>query len=486
MSQANHLLQQIPICIETPDGQKKTVRPQGIWARRIEAQVTRHRNLLGWIHVTMFFGFLALMVVPLYLPLPGSRATFYNNFTLFANYVIWGLWFPLVFVSVIFSGRSWCGVLCPLGASSEWANRVGLKRPVPRWVRWEGTPIISFVVITIMAQTVGARDYATGIAEVFGLTFVCAIALGFVYGSGSSKRAWCRHMCPIGLMLGVFSRIGAIQFTPKLPRTGGDAYAEKGICPTMIDINRKEESRHCIECFRCVYPEAQGGLKMVFRLPGEEVADIRNHNPNFAEICFLFVATGLSLGGFLWLVLPQYQTLRDGVGTWAINHGWDWIGLPGPGWLMSVHPAAHEVFTWLDFFMIVGFMSACALVLSLVLLAFTAVSSWLSGRMGGDRSGGQRLVELAYAYMPVAMLSLVIGLGGELFDSMTLLGVPANDVSILKASLFALSVIWSLGLGLKLLHRQGLAGVRCAVALLPMLAGIGVIGLAWSPALFGF
>ncbi len=71
---------------------------------------------------------------------PAAAQYFWNNFSLFANFVIWGLWFPLVFVSVIFTGRSWCGVLCPLGAASEWANRVGLKRPVPRWVRWRGTP----------------------------------------------------------------------------------------------------------------------------------------------------------------------------------------------------------------------------------------------------------------------------------------------------------------------------------------------------------
>ncbi len=484
LTTANQRLQQIPVQVKGPSGRPEP-RPQGPWARRIEGIVTRHRHVLSWIHVGMFFGFLALMLVPLILPQPGNDATFYDNFTLFANFVIWGLWFPLVFVSVIFSGRSWCGILCPLGASSEWANRVGLKRPIPRWVRWRGTPIVSFVIITILAQTVGARDYAQGIAEVFGLTFVCAILLGLMYGRGSSKRAWCRHMCPIGLMLGVFSRIGAIQFAPKRPVAGGDAYAEKGVCPTMIDINRKEESRHCIECFRCVNPKARGGLRMLFRRPGAEVADIRNHNPNVAEICFLFVATGLSLGGFLWLVLPQYQTLRQAVGTWAIDHGWYWIGTSGPGWLMSVHPEAHEVFTWLDFFMIVGFMSACAIALSLILTTLTAASSWLAGRLGGDLDGRKRLVELAYAYMPVAMLSLVIGLGGELFQAMSLTGLSVDALAVIKAVLFGLSVIWSLGLGLKLLGKQGLGGIRRIVALAPTLVGIGVVGLAWSPALFG-
>lgn len=454
---------------------------QGPWARRVEAFATRHRDKLGWIHVGMFVFFVVLMIVPLSLPLPGDRATLLNNFTLFANFLIWGLWFPLVFVSVVFTGRFWCGMLCPLGACSEWANRVGLKRAVPRWVRWRGTPIVSFVVITILAQTVSGRDYATGLAEVFGLTFVCAIALGFVYGR--NKRAWCRHMCPIGLMLGVFSRLGMVQFAPKRPRPGGDAYAEKGICPTMIDIDRKTESRHCIECLRCVNPNAHGGLKLVFRRPGAEVANIRHHNPNAAEVWFLFLATGLSLGGFLWLVLPQYQWLRQAVGEWAIDHGWYWIGTSGPGWLMSVHPAAREVFTWLDFFMIVGFMLACALALASVLTALTALASWLAGSLGGDSGKRQRFVELAYAYMPVSMVSLVIGLGGKLFDAMAFLGAPA--LTGVKLGLFALSVAWSGTLNHRLLGAQGLKGARRWAAGAPGLVGIVLIALAWWPAIFG-
>ncbi|MGH7058339.1 MAG: 4Fe-4S binding protein, partial [Acetobacteraceae bacterium] len=147
----------------------------------------------------MFVGFLVLVVVPLVLPAPPDGAQLFSNFTLTANFLIWGLWFPLVFVSVIFTGRSWCGVLCPMGASSEWVNRIGLKRAVPRWIRWEGAPVVSFIVITILAQTIDARGFPEGIAEVFGFTLACALIVGFLYGPGYHKRTWCRHLGPIGL-----------------------------------------------------------------------------------------------------------------------------------------------------------------------------------------------------------------------------------------------------------------------------------------------
>jgi hypothetical protein len=90
----------------------------------------------------------------------------------------------------------------------------------------------------------------------------------------------------------------------------------------MIDIPRKEESRHCIECFRCVNPRARGGLFLKLRTPGEEIGQIRNHNPNPYEVWFLFLGTGVSLGGFLWLVLPFYWELREAVAEWFFGKGW--------------------------------------------------------------------------------------------------------------------------------------------------------------------
>ncbi len=468
-----------------PGNAERTLR-RPAWLARLEAWAVRHRDKLAWLHLAMLVAFITLIVGPLLLPPPGDNATVLNNFTLLTNFLLWGLWFPLVFISVIFTGRSWCGIFCPMGACSEWANRIGPKRPIPAWVRWEGTPVVSFIVVTVLAQTVDARGFAQGAAVVFGLAFLCAVLLGFFYGTGGNKRPWCRHMCPIGLMLGVFSRIGAVQFVAKQPRPGGDAYAEKGLCPTMIHIARKTESRHCIECMRCVQPTARGGLAVVLRPPGQEVAQIRHHNPNATEVWFLFLASGLALGGFLWLVLPQYDTWRQALGEWAIGRGWDWIAMPGPWWLMSVHPAQHETYTWLDVFTISGFMLGTAVALTATLTLLTALSSWLAGRLGGDLTFRARFGEQAYATMPVAMVSLVVGLGATLFQGLPLLGLPAWSAAAAKALLFALGMGWSVRLGDRLLAGEGLRGWRRRLALLPLLAGIVLVALAWRPAIFGY
>lgn len=458
--------------------------PQSPLSRKVERFAAAHRAWLPWIHAGMFAAFLALVAIPLALPAPPDNGRLFHNFTLTANFLIWGAWFPLVFVSVIFTGRIWCGVLCPMGAASEWANRIGLKRRVPRWIRWEGMPVASFVAITILAQTVDARSFPEGIAEVFGLTLACALLLGFLYGPGYHKRTWCRHLCPIGLTLGSFARLGIVQFAPKRPRAGEETWTPGGLCPTFIDINRKHESRHCIECLRCVNPDARGGLAIELRKPGSEAANIRDHHPHPSDIWFLFLGTGTAIGGFLWLALPQYQTLRQALAAWAIDHGWYWIGSPGPSWLMSVHPAGREVFTWIDFATIVGFMLAAGVVFAGALSLATALQSWVAGRLGADGGFRRRFLELAYQYLPVAMISLILGLGSELF-ALLRETIGKTPTQFVEMGLFAAGFVWSLAVGRRLLQRQGLGAGRLVAATLPALLGCAFAGFAWWPALFG-
>ena len=449
---------------------------RGPFVRWIEALFVTLRPWMPYFHVSMFFGFVGLIVVPDLLP----ESDLARAVAGIANWLIWGLWFPLVFLSVLFTARTWCGVLCPMGAASEWANRVGPKWPVPAWLRWQGTPIISFLLITILGQTVGVRDYPDAILLVFGATFAAAVVLGYFYGQGGRRRPWCRHACPIGLLLGVFSRLGIADLVPKRPRPGGDAYAQRGLCPTMIDLKRKTESRHCIMCMRCVHPGQNGGLALQLRPPGDEVANIRHHHASASEVWFLFVGTGIALGGFLWLILPQYQWLRQTIGTWAIDHGWLWLGRSGPSWLMVVHPEAREVFVWLDFFLIVGWMLTVMIGLSAILGGLSAAAAWLAGRLGGDGRFGRRFVELGYQVAPSAMVSLLLGLGGDLFGLM-----PASVAAAAKVALLGGAIAWGVWLGWRILGGMGLTGWRTGLALAPGVIGNLLVATAWWPAVIG-
>ncbi|WP_200380158.1 4Fe-4S binding protein [Rubrivivax gelatinosus] len=448
---------------------------------RIEAFFVHQRERFVWLQAAMCLVFVVLVFLPPWLPEPTLDDGVTTHLALAANYAMWGLWFPLVLLSVVLTGRSWCGLLCPMGAASEWASRVGLQRPVPRWLRWSGVPVVSFIVVTILGQTLGVREHPEAVLIVFGGTMALAVLFGAIWARG--KRPWCRHACPIGLLLGVFSRLGAVQFEPKRPVPGGERYAEIGLCPTMIDIARKQASRHCIECFRCVHPQSQGGERLRLRRPGLEVERIREHAPDATEVWFFFLATGTALGGFLWLMLPSYQELRGDVGRALLALGWSWIGNAAPAWIGSSHPQRGEVFSWLDVGMIAGYMLFWAAATAAMLALATAISAWLAGQAGADGTLRSRFVELGYLTMPVALVSLVIGLGSRLFEPLQALGEAAPGHA--KQALFGLAVLWSLHLGNRILALQGVPAAARWRPLLPSMAGIGAVGLSWWAAIFG-
>lgn len=452
-------------------------------ARRIESVLFRNQHRFLWLQVILAGLFLVLVFIPVCLPTTYLDLTLITALNQASSFIVWGLWFPLVLISVVFTGRSWCGIFCPMGACSEWANKHGLKRSIPGWLKWEGTPIVSFILITILGQTLGVREHPEALAQIFGMTFIGAIVIGFLYGM--NKRTWCRHACPIGLLLGVFSRLGAVSFALKKRLQPGARYTEKGVCPTFVDIRHKDESRHCIECCRCINPKASGGLKLRLRRPGGEIETISKHNANSSEVAFLFLATGTALGSFLWLVLPLYQDLRSTVGGWFIDNDWFWIGEAGPAWLMSVHPERFEVFNWLDFIMIVGFILTSMILTTLVLTLSTVVSAWFSKRFGGSATLKERFIELGYLYIPVAMLSLLIGLGGELFNLFAINDFMAAHVQWIKMAVFSLAFLWSIYLGDRILYNQGVTiTAQRMLALTPSTIGSTLIGFAWWTAMF--
>lgn len=442
------------------------VEKRKLAAAGLEAFLVRHRLKFGYIHLGMFIMFAALFAVPPFLPHPPEEATFWNNYTLFVKFAVWGVWFPLLFLSTIVLGRAWCGIFCPQGALSEFASKRGQNRPIPGWMRWEGTPILSFVAITIFGQLVGVRDYPRPMLLVFGGTMVLTTWVGYRYTRG--RRAWCRHLCPVGLLLGILSRLGMVGIEK------GERNGSRAACPTYINLSTKTASRHCIECMRCVNPVVPGSLRLNVRKPGSEIAEVEKREPELSEVLFLFLATGLTLGSFHWLVNPVFVRFKTAVGDAMFSLGLGgFAGSSGPWFLMVNYPEAADVFIWVDVVSITLFMLLFMLAVGGSLLALSICAGALLRRDG--KPVLERAAVVGYAFAPVALMSLVLGLGVEMFSLMGQAGLGAGTVKGLKLAGLAAGALWSLYLGAKLTAGSFLAR-------LPMAAGVAVVAWAWFTA----
>lgn len=442
-------------------------------ANKIEDFFTERRWIFTFIHWTMLLVFLALILIPPFLPYPPESATPGNNFVLFANFIFWGVWFPLLLLSVVFFGRAWCGLMCPQGAMSEYMSKVGLNRRPSRWLTWSGTPVLSFIFVTVMAQVVGVREYPLPMLEVFGGTMVLAIVVGFVFTA--KHRTWCRYLCPVGLLLGIFSRLGMVSFEGRM---AGKRKGWNTLCPTFIDLSKKRTSRHCIECFKCANWRNPNALKLTFRKPGIEIESIKEAEPALHEVMFLFLATGLALGAFHWTSNPMYIRFKSFLGNLFFDHGLAWlIGKSGPWWLMINYPELGDVFNYLDFISAISFMILFMVGYSL----FLSVLNYLSASFVSRRERKEVFTRLGYIYSPVALLSLFLGLGTQFFSSLSAIGMEVGLINGIRLLIFVTGVTWSLYLGYRVIKGEG---SRVFLSLIPQVAGIALIAIGWYPMLF--
>ncbi|MEL0635389.1 4Fe-4S binding protein [Marinomonas sp. TI.3.20] len=435
------------------------------------------RSRLYW-QVFMLMCLCILLVLPLFYSVPKYQwQTPWNNSQLFSEWLLWAIWYPGTLLSVLFVGRLWCGILCPLGAMSEWFSHLGAHIPVPRFVKHPMTAAMSFILITVWAQTLDVRDDLHTALVLFSVMFALAIGCGLLFGSEhkQGRRVWCRHLCPIGSILGVFSRLGVTNLVSKQRRmvvkdeyhqrieAVAEGYRDNGLCPTSIDLGSKKTSRHCIKCARCVNPDSQGGLKVQLRLLGSEVINIERHAPCFSELWFIWLAPGLAVAGFVWSSTPLYVSFRQALGHFAMSRQWYGLFQSGPAWLMNQNSALNQHYLWLDFISISGFMIGCALFLALPLL----MCSWLASGLFRKRSDSllMRMSIFGYQFAPMAMLCIVLGLGSTLFASLkTLLG---SGVIVLEVGLLAIALLFNLVNGWLWLQKQSLPlGAQVVTSLL--------------------
>lgn len=365
-------------------------------ASRLDRFLVRTEPHLFKLHILM----LAIFAVVVFGPLLSGNTSKGSEAGAISRVLLWGVWFPLLLLSVVALGRVWCGWLCPMGAASEWVSKIGRHRRIPRWLRWAGLPLASFILISILNEAFGADEKPGLTALMFGSLFLAALTFGFLFERG--KRVWCRHACPIGMILGVAARFSPVSLQPKRPMAGREGYAERTICPAKIDLKRKTESQHCIACLRCLTPDSNGGLGIVFRGPCSEIAAVATGNPSLTEVIFLFSSIGISLA-VQSEDLPALARLSQacGIGSGAL----------ATAFLVTVVAT-----------LIVGILSAASAGAARLLSRGNPKTSWRPG-----------FYRIGYSFAPVALAALLFSMGDVAFESLEELGMSGNAVGAIKS-----------------------------------------------------
>jgi len=334
----------------------------------------------------------------------------------FALNLFWCWWWPFFLLLFPFLGRIWCSV-CPFMIYGEITQKLSLvvfPRTLKRWPRqqgdqWGGWFLFGLFSLIFLWEELWNLENTAYLSACL-LLLITAGAM--IFSTIFERRFWCRYLCPIGGMNGLFAKLSmtelraqrgvcAASCTTYQCYKGGEQKGE-GMetdgCPLYSHPAQLEDNRDCVLCMTCLKACPHRSIEFNLRPPGIELWT--THIPHGYEVALLL----LLLGGVYLHRLPQLQS---------------WLGLP---------------IDLANFWQHLG--------LSLVVLIIpAAIPLFAYGLMKISSPKPRPFVELAYGYLPLVLggnlayyLQLGLGEGGRVATvAMATFGFNGEQLPVLVA-----------------------------------------------------
>ena len=300
--------------------------------------------------------------------------------------LLWTIWWAGVIFTFVLMGRAWC-LVCPVGAVSEWTNQLtGAQQQFSRRYRnlWMATGL--FMLLTWADGYWGIVGSPGRTAMIFLIFGVLAVAVGAFF----ARRTFCRYICPIGGIIGLYSMFAPVELrarslalcqhdTTKACYVGNDA--GKG-CPMFEFPQRMDANTYCIYCGDCLNTCFEENISMQFRSFGKDLwtASRRTFDESFLAVAMIAVS-GTAAGHM--------------VTAW---HGWmhaiaDYLpfGVLGITDHVTIEKLTYTLVFWFT-----------ALLLPL-LVYLAGLSTWYLLGKPDKTSPGALFVQFGYAFIPLGL-----------------------------------------------------------------------------------
>ncbi len=152
-----------------------------------------------------------------------SDSVFLNQLrnTNLGNLIVWSYWWPAIIILAIFFGRIWC-MVCPVEIITTFFAKIGLRKKRPKWML-SGWVITIFYILILFLGIHGFAVHRNPTFMAFYLLIIAGVSI--IIGSIYEKNTFCRYVCPVGHLLGLYSRLSFLGWRVK----------DKKVCDTCKD-----------------------------------------------------------------------------------------------------------------------------------------------------------------------------------------------------------------------------------------------------------
>jgi polyferredoxin len=238
----------------------------------------------------------------------------------FALNLFWAWWWPIGLFIFPFFGRVWCAV-CPFMIYGEITQKLSLwlfPRQLQRWPRekaekWGGWFLFGLFTLIFLWEELWNLENTAYLSACLLLLITSG---AMIFSALFERRFWCRYLCPIGGMNGLFAKLSMTELRAQqgicsATCTTYQCYkggAEKGEgmetygCPLYSHPAQLEDNRDCVLCMTCLKACPHRSVEFNLRPPGIELWT--THVPHNYEVALLL----LLFGGIYLHRLPELQT----------------------------------------------------------------------------------------------------------------------------------------------------------------------------------
>ncbi|MBI5666327.1 MAG: 4Fe-4S binding protein [Nitrospirae bacterium] len=304
-----------------------------------------------------------------------------------ATLLMWTVWWAGIIFTFVFFGRIWC-MTCPYGAVQDWIQRLfTFNKDFPKPVRNVWLSSFLFFGLTWWDSYSGIVNKPVLTAYILLGLFAAAVGIAVVF----KGRAFCRYVCPIGGLIGIYSMFSPIELRNKcldVCRQHKVKECVKGTetsypCPMFQTPMTLDRNNYCNFCSECIKSCSQDNIVIRFR--------------SFAKDLW-FAAKGHMDEAYLAMTLVGITIVLTGemVEPW---HMWmDATGkiIPFSTLGITSHASIEKITSLTT-------LTIGSLIVPSLLLAVTALMVRKSTRPESLLSFRETFVQFAYMFIPVGL-----------------------------------------------------------------------------------
>jgi transcriptional regulator with AAA-type ATPase domain/polyferredoxin len=259
-----------------------------------------------------------------------------ETFGLRAESLVWSIWWPSLVLLTALGGRLFCSV-CPISCIATGIQKwIHFDKPVPAFLKKYDYLLVTVLFLLIFwaeeVSNMRTSPWATGLLLVTILSGAVLAAIIF------QRQTWCRHICPLGGMIGVCSMAAPLELRSNTELCMNKCTTHncfKGTeeipgCPLFQHVPFIDNNQVCKLCMKCVRSCPNGSVQLNLRLPTQEIRNLSRVNRGMVVFVmalllmifplYIFDQLRLDMNNISWLTWFTISYWSTGliavVGTW--------------------------------------------------------------------------------------------------------------------------------------------------------------------------